>query len=144
MKRRAGNGCRRGSPAVAGRSGCRDGWPVRLPRRLASQVAATAGRSEVATAFLLPLDRLEQGLEVALAEALGAVPLDQLEEDRGPVLDRLGEDLQQVAILVPVRQDVEFPQFIERYPGVAHPLTQGVVVAVRGLEEVAARGSHAP
>jgi hypothetical protein len=35
------------------------------------------------------------------------VPLDQLEEDRRPVLDRLGEDLQQVAVLVPVSQDAQ-------------------------------------
>ena len=31
---------------------------------------------------LLPLDRLEQRLEVALAEALGALPLDDLVEQR--------------------------------------------------------------
>src|SRR5216683_3601970 len=51
---------------------------------------------------LLPLDGLEQRLEVALAEPLRAVPLDQLEEQCRPVLYRLGEDLQQVPILVPV------------------------------------------
>ncbi len=51
---------------------------------------------------LLPLDRLEQRLEVPLAEPLRAVPLDQLEEHGRPVLDRLGEDLQQVPVLVPV------------------------------------------
>ena len=56
---------------------------------------------------LLPLDRLEKRLEVALAEPLRAVPLDQLEEDRRPVLHRLGEDLQQVAVLVPVGQDAQ-------------------------------------
>jgi hypothetical protein len=35
----------------------------------------------------LPLDRLEQRLGVALREAERAVPLDQLEEDRGLVTD---------------------------------------------------------
>ena len=43
----------------------------------------------VAALGLLPLDRLEQCFEVALAEPLRAVPLDQLEEHRRPVLDRL-------------------------------------------------------
>ena len=60
---------------------------------------------QVAAELLLPLDRLEQRLEVALAEAERAVPLDQLEEHRRAVLHGLGEDLQQVAVLVPVDQD---------------------------------------
>ena len=33
------------------------------------------------------------------------MPLDELEEHGRPVADRLGEDLQQVAVLVPVDQD---------------------------------------
>ena len=51
-------------------------------------------RSQVAAPGLLPLDRLEQCLEITLAEPLRTVPLDQLEEDRRPVLHPLGEDLQ--------------------------------------------------
>ena len=43
---------------------------------------------EVAAERLLALDRLEQRLEVALAEAAGAVALDHLEEERRPVLRR--------------------------------------------------------
>jgi hypothetical protein len=45
--------------------------------------------SEVAPGFLLPLDGLEQRLEVSLAEAQRAVPLDELEEDRRAVADGL-------------------------------------------------------
>ena len=45
--------------------------------------------SEVPSPVLLALERLEQRLEVALAEAAGAVALDQLEEHRRPVADRL-------------------------------------------------------
>ena len=40
--------------------------------------------------------------------------LDQLEEDRGPVADRPGEDLQQVAVLVPVDQDAAPLQLLDR------------------------------
>src|SRR5947208_17184217 len=46
-----------------------------------------------AAAYLVELHRLEQRLEVALAEALVALPLDDLEEDRAD--GGLGEDLQQ-------------------------------------------------
>src|SRR5579859_7223377 len=59
-------------------------------------------RLEIAAERLLALDRLEQRLEVAVAEARRAVALDHLEEDRGPVLGRLREDLQQVAVVVAV------------------------------------------
>src|ERR1700694_1093753 len=53
---------------------------------------------EVPPQRLLLLDRLEECLEVALSEALRALSLDDLVEDRRPVFDRLREDLQQVAI----------------------------------------------
>src|ERR1035441_382711 len=75
-------------------------------------------RLEVAALGLLPLDRLEQRLEVPLAEPLRAVPLDQLEEYGRPVLHRLGEDLQQVPVLVPVGQDAQLaPRSEERRGG---------------------------
>src|SRR3954454_3568546 len=89
---------RRIRPAVgirAERSRAGDGWGVAASPR-------QCGRSEVAPALLLPLDGLEQGLEVALAEAERAVPFDQLEEHGRPVLYGFGEDLQQVSVLVPV------------------------------------------
>src|SRR5271170_4277281 len=79
--------------------------------------------SQVPAPGLLPLDRLEQRLEVALAEPLRAMPLDQLEEHRRPVLHRLGEDLQQVAVLVPVGQDPELAQLIHVNPRFADPRT---------------------
>src|SRR5690606_2154280 len=54
---------------------------------------AISARLQDAAADLVEFDRLEQGLEVALAEALVALALDELEEDRP---DRvLAEDLQQ-------------------------------------------------
>ena len=51
-------------------------------------------RLRVSALVLLALDGLEERLEVALAEAERAVPLDDLEEDRRAVAERLGEDLQ--------------------------------------------------
>ena len=67
------------------------------------------GRLEVPAERLLALDRFEQRLEVALAEAARAVALDDLEEDGRPVLSRLGEDLQQVSVLVAVDEDAQVP-----------------------------------
>src|ERR1700728_3848453 len=154
-----------GAPVTAAfRVAAPDG--IRLPLRTASRVAAPglhwgcrSGRhrvvakaalgrgclvaSEVSAPRLLALYGLEQGLEVALAESLRPVPFDHLEEHRRPVLNRLAEDLQQVAVLVAVGKDLEFAQLVERDPGVANPLPEGVVIAVRRVEEVNASGAHA-
>src|SRR5699024_8546296 len=98
--------------------------------------------SEVAATLLLPLDGLEQCLEVALAEAQRAVPLDQLEEHRRPVAQRLGEDLEQVAVLVTVHQDAALLQLLDRHPDLADPCPQlrVLVVGVGGVEELDAVG----
>jgi hypothetical protein len=52
------------------------------------------------------------------------VPLDQLEEHRRPVLHGLGENLQQVAVLVPVRQDPQCPELVDMDPGISDPLAE--------------------
>ena len=94
--------------------------------------------SEVPASGLLALDGLEQCLEVALAEAEGSVPFDEFEEDGGPVAQRFGEDLQQVAVLVPVDQDAPLLQFLNRHPDVPDPFPQRgiVVVGVRCVQEL--------
>src|SRR5207244_829035 len=84
---------------------------------------------------LLALDRLEQGLEVALAEGRRAVPLDHLEEDRRAILRRLREDLEQVAVLVTVDQDLLLLQHRPLLGDLAHAPRRLVVVRVRGVEE---------
>ena len=61
-----------------------DGVPEGLLRRARSR------RLEVPAPRLLDLDRLEERLEVADAEAARAVALDDLEEERRAVLDRAG------------------------------------------------------
>src|SRR3954471_10449786 len=124
--------------------------PPTLPRCGRSQSHATTCvpqqtsgvASEVAALVLFALDRLEEGLEVALAEAQRAVPLDELEEDGRPVAERLGEDLQQVAVLVAVDEDLALLQLLDRHAYVADALTQlGVlVVAVGRVEELDAVG----
>ena len=62
---------------------------------------------EVAPEGLLSFDCLEQCLEVAFPKPTRAVALDDLEEERRPVLRGLREDLKQVPLLVAVGQDAE-------------------------------------
>jgi len=62
---------------------------------------------------LFALDGLEQRLEVALAETLAALALDDLEEEGGAVSHRSGEDLQQVPVVVAVDEHVEVLEALE-------------------------------
>ena len=62
--------------------------------------------SEVATEGLLSLDCLEERLEVTSSEALVVSSLDDLEEKCRAILERLGEDLEQVALLVVVDENL--------------------------------------
>src|SRR5262245_2762766 len=153
---------RRRSRAAAGPARCRAPRGSRPTRRTATRRtrsarspararrcrprpprAAAAGRSspwpwasQVPAQLLLALDRLEQGLEVALAEAAGAVALDDLEEHRRTVADRLREDLQHVALVVAVDEDAEAPQVLELLLDLADPLRHVLVVRVRHVEEL--------
>jgi hypothetical protein len=77
------------------------------------------------------------GLEVALAEAQRAVPLDELVEDGRPVADRLGEDLEQVAVLVAVDQDLAlFSSSIGTRTSPIRARSSGRRSRCRGVEEL--------
>src|SRR5690606_15061349 len=72
---------------------------------LCTESFMTSGCLQVAAQRLLGLDGFKQRLEVALAEALGTLALNDFEEDRWAVLQIHGEDLKEVAFLVLVHQD---------------------------------------
>ncbi|MGY4277986.1 hypothetical protein ACVILE_004166 [Streptomyces sp. M18.1] len=60
----------------------------------------------------------------------------------GAVLDRLGEDLQQVAVLVAVDEDLQLAQRLDGDAGLAGPLAEGVVVRVGRVQELDAVRLH--
>src|SRR5579875_3025121 len=131
---------RHAQPLSAGQGGRRRGARRERGRR----DPPSAIRLQVPAELLLALDGLEQGLKVALAEAQRAVPLDEFEEHGGPVADGLGEDLQQVAVLVAVDQDVPALELLDRHADLADAGAQlrVVVVRVRRREELHATGAH--
>ena len=55
--------------------------------------------------LLLPLDSLEQRLEIPLAETLGTLPLNDLKEQCRTILDWFGKDLQHVPFVIAIDQD---------------------------------------
>src|SRR5947207_13063387 len=80
---------------------------------------------------LLALDRLEQRLEVALAEAPRPLPLDDLEEQRRPVRHRLGEDLQHVPLVVAIDEDAQLRQLLDALVDLADARGQSIVIGAR-------------
>src|SRR5439155_8333355 len=83
---------------------------------------------------LIKLDRLEQRLEVPLAEGFVAFPLDELEEDRPELV--LAEDLQQELAGPAVDQDLALLQLGEVLAVPRDALVDELIVGVEGVEEL--------
>src|SRR5437763_10464761 len=96
-----------------------------------------------AAADLVELDRLEQGLEIALAEALIALALDDLEEDRADHI--LGEDLEEQALAGlgrAVDQDAALAHLLDRMAVAGHALVDHLVIGVGAVLEADAVGAQ--
>jgi len=94
------------------------------------RTAASTGLQEISTKFLLPLDSLEQRLEVSGTETREVVPLDDFNENRGSVHEVLWKvsviahfmryaasylckKLEEVSTLIKIDQDVQTPEHFE-------------------------------
>lgn len=71
------------------------------------RTATRLSRLQVPSLLLLQFQRLEEGLEVALSEGLRAAAADDLEEERRAILEGLGEELEEVALIVGIDEDAE-------------------------------------
>src|SRR6185503_7508608 len=87
-----------------------------------------------AAAHLVELHRLEQRLEVALAEALVPFPLDELEEDRPELV--LAEDLQEQLARSSVDQDLALLQLGQALAVPRDALVDQLIVGIEGVEEL--------
>src|SRR5262245_23732154 len=84
---------------------------------------------------LFALDRLEERLEVSLAEAARAAALDHLEEERRSIRDGLSENLEHVPFVVAVDENAKFSKRLHIFLDRANTLGQHFVIAVRHTEE---------
>src|SRR2546421_4463322 len=90
---------------------------------------------QISSQFLLVLQRLEKGLEVPFAKAAGTFAFDHFKEDRRSIDNRLGEDLQQVALIVVIDKDPQFRQLLDILGNLANTIQHGLIVIVRRLEK---------
>src|SRR5947208_611965 len=79
--------------------------------------------------------RSEKGLKIPFSERPRSAPLDDLEKYRRPVFDRLREDLEHVAIVIPVNQNAKFFQLFDRFVDRADALLKVLVVGTWDLQE---------
>ncbi len=94
-------------------------------------------------AHLIALDRFEEGLEVALAESLVALALDDLEEDRPDHV--LSEDLQEELFLglrIGVDENPVAMEPLEVLAVARDALVDHFVIGVGGVEERDTRRAH--
>ena len=65
---------------------------------------------EISAGSLICFDCLEERLEIACAKALVVVSLDDFNKQSRAILEWLGEDLQQIAVVVVVNQNLQLFQ----------------------------------
>src|SRR5215831_5717276 len=106
-------------------------------------ILMSARHLQSAATDLVPLERLEERLEIALAEAFVALALDELEEHGAK--QHLREDLQQQpgldAVGCAVHQDTARPDLLDRQSMTGQPVVEHFVVRIawRGHQGKAGR-----
>src|SRR5687767_98516 len=93
--------------------------------------------SDHPAADLVELDRFEQGLEIALAEAFVALALDNLEENRAD--DVLGKDLQQQSLALgrrAIEEDAALVEFGGRLAMARDARVEQLVIGLRRVLEL--------
>ena len=85
---------------------------------------------------MLALYRFEEGFEVAFSEGFGSLALNDFNEYRRAVHQGLGEQLQEVALVVAVDQDSELAKWGEVFVDFAYSVKDLVVVGIGNGQEV--------
>ena len=85
---------------------------------------------------MLTLDCLEERLEVACSKATCSLTLDDLDEERWPVLQWTGENLQEVAFVVTIDEDATLTQGAYVLVDPADTLPQRIIIGIRRTQEL--------
>src|SRR5207302_6644831 len=91
---------------------------------------------EVPAKVLFALERLEQRLEVAGAKALCAFALYDLVKECRAVFHRLGEDLQQVTLVVAIDENAQIAETRHVLVDVPYSIDHGVIVRSWNAKEL--------
>ena len=62
---------------------------------------------EISSQRLLPLDGFKQGFEIPLAKKPRSLALNDFVEYSRPILNGLSEDLQEIALIIPIDKNIE-------------------------------------
>src|ERR1700722_7112797 len=95
---------------------------------------------EVAAFALFALDGFKQRLKVSFAETAAPFALNDFEEERRTIFDRPSENLQHVALVIPIDENAKFLQLVDRLINDADALLQFGVVRVGNMQEIDSLG----
>lgn len=102
--------------------------------------------SQVSSLGLIDFDSLKEGLEVSSSKTLVVVSLDDLAEESRSILQWLGEDLEEVALLVIVHEDLQSLNGVKVFLDLGSALGQldseVVVIGVWNGQELASSSLH--
>src|SRR5262245_38097840 len=118
--------------------------PLLLESTLAGEYARTLLKRS--SSRLFAFDGLKEGLEIPLAEAARPPALNDLEEESRSILDRLGEDLEQVTLVVAVDQNPQLSELAQVFLHFPHAIRQHFIVGGRDSQKrhvILHHGAHA-
>src|SRR3989442_796355 len=90
---------------------------------------------QISSQRLLSLDCFKERLKVPFSKTTSSLALNHFKEDRRAVDDRLGEDLQQVALIVVIDQDTEFCQLLQVLIDLANAIQHILIIRVWRFQE---------
>ena len=68
---------------------------------------------QIASPFLLLLQRFKERFEIAFAKTLGAFALNNFEKQRRPIFHRFCEDLQQITFVITIDENAQLFQCVQ-------------------------------
>src|ERR1019366_7783382 len=92
--------------------------------------------SKIAAQRLLSLDRFEKCLEVTCTEALRALALNDFVKNRRTIFNRLRENLEQIAFVVPIHENSKLSKRRDVFVDFSDTLANAVVVRARNLQKL--------
>ena len=102
--------------------------------------------SQVSSLGLIDFDSLKEGLEVSSSKALMIVSLNDLAEESRSILQWLGEDLEKIALLIVVDENIQLLNGVEVLSDLGSALgeldSEVVVVCGWDSQELAASSFH--
>ena len=101
---------------------------------------------QISSCCLINFNTLKKCLEISRSETLVVSPLNDLNKDCGTVLNRLGEYLQKISIVIIVNKNLQllqgFQVLLDLDFRVSESFSEQIIITVRNVEKFLSSGSQ--